>query len=132
MISCGLVLHSSMLLPLCTILTSTLSSTDRSFNDTISFDELQEMAKRCNEVLEDNEREEICWLGRLGRYDYMVERSRSNLLSHDSPASVTEATWVDGQIVVQQQESANTRTRKREVASETFSQHDSADFVISQ
>jgi DNA ligase 4 len=75
---------------------------DRSFNDTISFDELQEMAKRCNEVLEDNEREEICWLGRLGRYDYMVERSRSSSLSHDSPASVTEATWVDNQIDVQQ------------------------------
>ena len=27
---------------------------DRSFNDTISFEELQEMAKRCNEVLEDS------------------------------------------------------------------------------
>jgi DNA ligase 4 len=31
---------------------------DRSFNDTISFEELQEMAKRCNEVLEDSKREE--------------------------------------------------------------------------
>jgi DNA ligase 4 len=57
---------------------------DHSFNDTISFEELQEMAQRCNEVLEDSEREETSWLGRLGRYDYKVERSRSSSPSHDS------------------------------------------------
>jgi hypothetical protein len=47
-------------------------------------DELQEMAKRRNEVLEDSEREETSWLARLGRYDYKVERSRSGSPSHDS------------------------------------------------
>jgi DNA ligase 4 len=57
---------------------------DRSFNDTISFEELQEMAKRCNEVLEDSEREETSWLRRLGRYDFNAERSRSSSPSHDS------------------------------------------------
>jgi DNA ligase 4 len=31
---------------------------DRSFKDTISFEELQQMAKRCSEVQEDSEREE--------------------------------------------------------------------------
>jgi DNA ligase 4 len=35
---------------------------DRSFNDTISFEELQEMAQRCNEVLEDSERrDKLAW-----------------------------------------------------------------------
>ena len=57
---------------------------DRSFNNTISFEELQEMAKRCNEVLEDSEREETSWLKRLGRYDFNVERSRSSSPSYDS------------------------------------------------
>ncbi len=32
---------------------------DRLFEDTVSFEELQEMAKRCGEALENNEREEI-------------------------------------------------------------------------
>jgi hypothetical protein len=35
-------------------------------NDTISFDELQAMAKQYNGVLEDSERKETSWLGRLG------------------------------------------------------------------
>jgi DNA ligase 4 len=83
------------------------------FNNTISFDELQEIAKQYNKVLEDNKRKEIYWLRRLGRYNYIVERSRSSLLSYNSPVSVTEATWVDSQIVVQQQESTNTRLESK-------------------
>jgi hypothetical protein len=36
---------------------------DHSFKDTVSFEELQEMARRCREAPEDNEREETHWLG---------------------------------------------------------------------
>jgi DNA ligase-4 len=93
---------------------------DRLFNDVISFEELQEMAKRCNKVLKDSEREETSWVKRLRRCDFNTERSRSSLPSYDSSASVTKATWVNSKIVVQQQKSANKRTRKREVASKTF------------
>jgi len=39
---------------------------DRSFKDTISFEELQEMAKRCSKMPEDSEREETRWLEKLG------------------------------------------------------------------
>ena len=38
---------------------------DRSFKDTISFEELQTMAKQCSEIPEDSEREETCWFERL-------------------------------------------------------------------
>jgi DNA ligase 4 len=38
---------------------------DRLFKDTISFEELQQMAKQCSEVQEDSKREETCWLKRL-------------------------------------------------------------------
>jgi hypothetical protein len=38
---------------------------DRSFKDTIGFNELQEMAKRCSEVPEDSE-EETRWLRKWG------------------------------------------------------------------
>jgi hypothetical protein len=89
------------------------------------------MAKQCNKALEDSKIDKASWLRRLGRYDYKVKRSRSSLPSHASPASVTEASRVDSQIV-QQQGKANTKTRKREVASETFPQGDLADFVMSQ
>jgi hypothetical protein len=51
---------------------------DRSFKDTVSFEELQEMARRCREAPEDSEREETHWLGRLGRSGYLIERSRSS------------------------------------------------------
>jgi DNA ligase-4 len=93
---------------------------DRLFNNTISFEELQEIAKQCNKVLKDSKREETSWLRKLGRYNFNTERSRSSLPSYDSSASVTEATRVDSKIVVQQQKSTNKRTRKREVASKTF------------
>lgn len=52
---------------------------DRSFKDTVSVDELQEMAKRCREVPEDGEREEANWLEKLQRVnpksDYLVDTS---------------------------------------------------------
>jgi hypothetical protein len=38
---------------------------DRSFKDTVSFEELQEMARQCREVSEDGKREEVHWLSRL-------------------------------------------------------------------
>jgi hypothetical protein len=90
------------------------------FNNTISFEELQEIAKQYNKVLKDSKREETSWLGRLGRYNFNTERSRSSLPSYNSSASVTEATRVDSKIVVQQQKSTNKKTRKQEVASKTF------------
>jgi DNA ligase 4 len=88
---------------------------DRSFKDTISFEELQKMAKRCGEVPEDSEREETHWLGRLGVSD--LKHSSLNYYS-------TEATWVNRQ-VAQLQEKAHTGTKKRLMASETFPQGDS-------
>jgi hypothetical protein len=90
------------------------------FNNTISFEELQEIAKQYNKVLKDSIREETSWLGRLGRYDFNTKRSRSSLPSYNSSASVTEATRFDSKIVVQQQKSTNKKTRKQEVASTTF------------
>jgi DNA ligase-4 len=95
---------------------------DRSFKDTVSFEELQEMARRCREAPEESEREETYWLGRLGRSDYLVERSRSSSLSNDSPASVTEATGFDSQIA-RQQEKANTGTGKRKIDSSGVRSH---------
>src|SRR5438045_1542924 len=38
---------------------------DHSFKDTVSFEELQEMAKRCMEAPEDREKEETHWCGKL-------------------------------------------------------------------
>ena len=49
---------------------------DRSFKDTIGFEELQEMAKRCCEAPEDSEREETCWLEKIGIPNYLVGGSR--------------------------------------------------------
>jgi DNA ligase 4 len=67
---------------------------DRTFKDTVSFEELQELAKRCNEASEDSEREERGWLERLGGSDYLVVRSRAS----SSSSFVTEATSVDPRI----------------------------------
>jgi DNA ligase 4 len=38
---------------------------DRSFKDTISFEELQTMAKQYSKIPEDSKREKTCWLERL-------------------------------------------------------------------
>jgi DNA ligase 4 len=48
---------------------------DRSFKDTISFEELQEMAKQYSKVPEDSKREETRWVEKLGIPDYLVGRS---------------------------------------------------------
>jgi hypothetical protein len=80
---------------------------DRSFKDTISFEELQEMAKRCSKVPEDSKREETRWLEKLGVPDYLDGRSRSCSPSHDW----TKAPCFDRQIA-QQQETAITSTGK--------------------
>jgi hypothetical protein len=69
---------------------------DRSFRDTVGFEELQEMAMLCKEVPEDGEGEETRWLGRLRKSDYQVEASRSGSPRDDfNPATVTGATGID-------------------------------------
>jgi DNA ligase 4 len=69
---------------------------DRSFRDTVSFEELQEMARRCGEVPEDGESEDVHWLTRLRNFDYQVEASRSGSPSDDfNPAAVTGTTGID-------------------------------------
>jgi DNA ligase-4 len=57
---------------------------DRSFKETVSFEELQEMAGQCREEPEDRETEEMYWLQRLRRSDYLVERSRFSSPCNDS------------------------------------------------
>jgi DNA ligase-4 len=52
--------------------------------DIISFEELQEMAKRCLEISDDQEKEEESWLKRLRGYAQVVERSRTSSPSDDS------------------------------------------------
>jgi DNA ligase-4 len=59
------------------------------FKDTISFEELQEMAKRCSDVPEDSEREEIRWLREPGISNYLIGRSVSSSACHNSLASMT-------------------------------------------
>ncbi|KAH7117288.1 hypothetical protein B0J13DRAFT_571206, partial [Dactylonectria estremocensis] len=57
---------------------------DRSFRDTISFEELQEMAQRCLEIPDDGEQEEKSWLRRLRGYEHPVDRSRTSSPSDDA------------------------------------------------
>ncbi len=45
---------------------------DRSFKETVSFEELQEMAGQYREEPEDRETEEMYWLQRLRRSDYLA------------------------------------------------------------
>jgi len=69
---------------------------DRSFKGTVSFEELQEMAKRRREIPEDSEREETHWLRRLRGSSYRVERSRFSYPSNAvNPAAVAEMTEID-------------------------------------
>ncbi|KAH7115591.1 hypothetical protein EDB81DRAFT_595044, partial [Dactylonectria macrodidyma] len=51
---------------------------DRSFRDTTSFGELQEMARRCLEVPDGGEQEEKSWLRRLRGYEHLLDRSRTS------------------------------------------------------
>ncbi|KAH7115532.1 hypothetical protein EDB81DRAFT_819664, partial [Dactylonectria macrodidyma] len=57
---------------------------DRSFRDTISFEELQEMAQSCLEIPDDGEQEEKSWLRRLRGYEHLVDRSRTSSPSDDA------------------------------------------------
>jgi hypothetical protein len=57
---------------------------DRSFKETVSFEELQEMAGQSREEPENRETEEMYWLPRLRRSDYLDERSRSSSPCNDS------------------------------------------------
>ncbi|KAH7109337.1 hypothetical protein EDB81DRAFT_769177 [Dactylonectria macrodidyma] len=57
---------------------------DRSFRDTISFEELQEMAQRCLEIPDDGEQEEKSWLRRLRGYEHLVDKSRTSSPSGDA------------------------------------------------
>ncbi|KAH7124304.1 hypothetical protein EDB81DRAFT_912433 [Dactylonectria macrodidyma] len=61
---------------------------DRSFRDTISFEELQKMALRCLEIPDDGEQEEKSWLWRLRANEHLVDRSRTSSPSDDA-VSVT-------------------------------------------
>ena len=94
---------------------------DHLFKDMISFEELQTMAKQCSKIPEDNEREETCWLEKIGIPNYLVGGSRPRSPSYDP----SKAPWVDRQIA-QQQEKAMTSTEKLIMASESFPQADSA------
>ncbi|KAH7117213.1 hypothetical protein B0J13DRAFT_652792 [Dactylonectria estremocensis] len=67
---------------------------DRSFRDTISFEELQEMAQRCLEIPDDGEQEEKSWLRRLRGYEHLVDRSRTSSPSDDA-VSVTDICCLD-------------------------------------
>ncbi|KAH7308931.1 hypothetical protein B0I35DRAFT_359966 [Stachybotrys elegans] len=78
---------------------------DRSFRDTISFKELQEMAKRCVEIPDDQEQEERSWFRRLGGYEQAVERSRTSSPSDDS---VSVADVYAGMQGIRQQEKVET------------------------
>ena len=79
------------------------------------------MAKGCNKVPEDSEREETCWLEKLGIPDYHDERSKSRSPSYNW----TKAPWADRQIA-QQQDRAIRSTGKQTMTSEAFLQDDSA------
>jgi DNA ligase-4 len=57
---------------------------DRSFRDTVSFEELQGMAQRCLEKADDGKEEEKSWLGRLRGYEPVVDRSRTSSPSDDA------------------------------------------------
>jgi hypothetical protein len=68
---------------------------DRSFKDTVSLEELQEMARRCEKAPEDSEIKKMHWLGRLQESDFLIERSRSNSPNDDSNSvSIAETTSV--------------------------------------
>ncbi|KAH7110442.1 hypothetical protein EDB81DRAFT_926955 [Dactylonectria macrodidyma] len=57
---------------------------DRSFRDTISFEELQKMALRCLEIPDDGEQEEKSWLWRLRANEHLIDRSRTSSPSDDA------------------------------------------------
>jgi hypothetical protein len=72
----------------------------QSHKDTVNFEELQGIAKRCRGAPEDSEREEMHWLGRLQGSDCRIERSRSSSSSDDSNSvsqnqelDLTESFW---------------------------------------
>jgi DNA ligase-4 len=78
---------------------------DRSFRDTISFKELQEMAKRCLNIPDDQEQEERSWFRRLQGYEQVVEGSRTSSPSDDS---VSVADVHAGRQGIRQQEKVET------------------------
>uniref|UniRef100_A0A8H7K726 Uncharacterized protein n=1 Tax=Bionectria ochroleuca TaxID=29856 RepID=A0A8H7K726_BIOOC len=78
---------------------------DRSFRDSISFKEMQEMAKRCVEMPYDQEQEERSWFRRLGGYEQVVEGSRTSSPSDDS---VSVADVHAGRQGIRQQEKVET------------------------
>ena len=103
---------------------------DRSFKETVSFEELQEMAGQCREEPEDRETEEMYWLQRLRRSDYLVERSRSSSPCNDSDhAFETETTGFGTsgkQSARQQGKLGSSHSSKRKMASEISQPEDSA------
>jgi hypothetical protein len=58
---------------------------DRSFKDTVSFEELQEMARQCREVSEDGKREEVHWLSRLRSLPVVTAAHHVCIPWHHSP-----------------------------------------------
>src|SRR5204862_8073276 len=58
---------------------------DRSFKDTVSFEELQEMAKRCMEAPEDSEKEETRWRGKLP-VNSVQKRTATHRTASEPPA----------------------------------------------
>jgi DNA ligase-4 len=54
---------------------------NRSFKETVSFEELQKMASRCRAEPEKSEKEKTYWLGKLQRSDYLNHSSLEFLIT---------------------------------------------------
>jgi hypothetical protein len=62
---------------------------DRIFKDAVSFKELQEMARRCIEMPDDSEEEEMDWLERMGSFGDLTEESEFSSSKGLNSGSVT-------------------------------------------
>jgi hypothetical protein len=90
---------------------------DRSFKGTVSFEELQEMAKRCREIPEDSEREETHWLRRLRGSSYRVERSRFSSPSNAGNLPLSQRRLRSTNMIVPVDHVSESRRSRRQVLS---------------
>jgi hypothetical protein len=72
---------------------------DRIFKDAVSFKELQKMARRCIEMPDDSEEEEMDWLERMGSFGDLTEESEfgSSKGLNSGSVTVTRMMEQDGQ-----------------------------------
>ncbi len=68
---------------------------DRTFKADVTFKELQEMARRCIEMPEDSEKEEMHWLGRMRSFDDLTKESEVSSSKDSDSGSVTVASAGD-------------------------------------